>query len=70
MTMKVGAALATGSIPVIDSPRHELPSEGGEYRGEKPQVFPLLSRDCCVRARRTADPSAALGMTREEWLLT
>jgi hypothetical protein len=27
-------------------------------------VPPLLSLDFCVRARRTADPSATVGMTR------
>jgi hypothetical protein len=34
------------------------------------QVENFASGGFCVRARRTADPSAALGMTRGEWLPT
>jgi hypothetical protein len=39
---------------------------GCEYRGEKPQVRPLLSQDFCVRARRTADPSTSLRFGRDD----
>ena len=36
-----------------------------EYRGKKPQVLTIFT-GFFVRERRTADPSAALGMTRGE----